>query len=120
MQTADNIIILQHSPTIACEPLDMALALAAFEQDLAILLIGDGLFYALEQSMRTSANNPQGKSASKVLASLPMYDCDKLYYSQAHLEQFNLSAEHIGPHFSALNEQQIKQLIASSKHCISL
>jgi tRNA 2-thiouridine synthesizing protein C len=56
------------------EALDMALAAAAFDQEVSLLFVGDGVWQLVRGQLPTGQ-----KSLEKQLGALPLYDVDKLY-----------------------------------------
>lgn len=111
-----TLIIISNPPSLDLEPLELLLALAAFEQAPKILLLGQGLHYAnkLQQAKRTN-----GKSPSKVISALPMYDCEEILVRQEDLLQQGLALEDLQDFCRIVDNKQIKQLINQSKHCVN-
>jgi tRNA 2-thiouridine synthesizing protein C len=112
-----TLIIISTPPTLDLEPIELVLALAAFEQQPKLLLMGEGVFYAntLQQAKRIN-----GKAASKVMPALPMYDCEEIFVCQTDVERFGLENDILQPFCTSLNKQQLQQLIQQSKHCVNL
>lgn len=112
-----TLIIISSAPTLDLEPVELALALAAFEQQPKILLMGQGIFYAntLQQAKRTN-----GKASNKVVSALPMYDCEEIFICQADIERFGLETDILQPFCTVVDKQQLQQLIKQSKHCVNL
>jgi tRNA 2-thiouridine synthesizing protein C len=111
-----TLIILTKAPTPDLEPVELLLALAAFEQNPKLLLLGPGIFHAnsLQQEKK-----PQGKSAGKVLSVLPMYDCEEILISQSDLAKISLDVEDLQSFCRLVSDEEIKQLIQQSKHCVT-
>jgi tRNA 2-thiouridine synthesizing protein C len=111
-----TLIILTKAPTPDLEPIELLLALAAFEQNPKLLLLGPGIFHAnsLQQEKK-----PQGKAAGKVLSVLPMYDCEEILISQSDLAQTSLDVEDLQKFCRLISDEEIKQLIQQSKHCVT-
>jgi tRNA 2-thiouridine synthesizing protein C len=111
-----TLIILTKAPTPDLEPVELLLALAAFEQNPKLLLLGPGIFHAnsLQQEKK-----PQGKAAGKVLSVLPMYDCEEILISQSDLAQTSLDVEDLQKFCRLISDEEIKQLIQQSKHCVT-
>lgn len=112
-----TLIIINSAPTLDLEPIELVLALAAFEQQPKVLLMGPGIFHAntLQQAKRIN-----GKAANKVISALPMYDCDEIFIRQADIEHFGLEKDILQPFCTVLNKQQLQQLIKQSTHCVNL
>jgi tRNA 2-thiouridine synthesizing protein C len=111
-----TLIILTKAPTPDLEPIELLLALAAFEQNPKLLLLGPGIFHAnyLQQEKK-----PQGKAAGKVLSVLPMYDCEEILISKSDLAQTSLEVEDLQSFCRLISDEEIKQLIQQSKHCVT-
>ncbi len=111
-----TLIIINKSPTIDLEPIELLLASAAFDQQPKLLLLGEGVFYAnaLQQEKRI-----KGKSAAKLLAALPMYDCDEVFVRQKDLESFGLEASSLQSFCTLVSDAEIQTLIGQSNHCVS-
>lgn len=112
------LFILKQSPyqsNLAREALDFALASAAFDQDVSVLFMGDGIFQLL-----SNQQSQQGKkNIEKTLASLSMFDIDSIYYSHncsleraANPEQFSLNATNA-------SAQDIQQLLQAADKVFS-
>jgi tRNA 2-thiouridine synthesizing protein C len=111
-----TLIILTKAPTPDLEPVELLLALAAFDQNPKLLLLGPGIYHAnsLQQEKK-----PQGKAAGKVLSVLPMYDCEEILISQSDLAQTSLNVEDLQSFCRLISDEEIKQLIQQSKHCVT-
>lgn len=111
-----TLIIINSAPTPDLEPIELLLALAAFEQKPKLLLLGAGIYHAnaFQQEKKT-----QGKAAAKVLSALPMYDCEEIFISQSDLAQLSLSQEELQGFCQVISDNEIKQLIQHSKHCVT-
>ncbi|MEH6447343.1 MAG: DsrE family protein [Oleispira sp.] len=111
-----TLIIVNSAPTPDLEPIELLLALAAFEQNPKLLLLGPGIFYANTLQQEKKAN---GKAAGKVLSALPMYDCEEIFISQSDLAQLSLTPDDLQSFCSLVSDEEIKQLIHQSKHCVT-
>jgi tRNA 2-thiouridine synthesizing protein C len=111
-----TLIILTKAPTPDLEPVELLLALAAFEQNPKLLLLGPGIYHAnsLQQEKK-----PQGKAAGKVLSVLPMYDCEEILISQSDFSHMSLDVEDLQSFCRLVSDEEIKQVIQQSKHCVT-
>jgi tRNA 2-thiouridine synthesizing protein C len=111
-----TLIILTKAPTPDLEPVELLLALAAFDKNPKLLLLGPGIYHAnsLQQEKK-----PQGKAAGKVLSVLPLYDCEEILVSQRDLAQTALNVEDLQSFCRLISDEEIKQLIQQSKHCVT-
>ncbi len=85
--------VLRHAPhgTIyTYEGLEMILIMAAYEQDLSVVFIGDGV-YALKKGQDTSGIGIKG--FSKTFMALDGYDVEKLYVDRVSLEERGLTED---------------------------
>ena len=73
--TSSTLIHVTPPPSPDCEALEYALALAAFDLEVAIVFSGDGLFWLQPNQ---SARSVGGKSPSKLLAALPMFGIENV------------------------------------------
>jgi sulfur relay (sulfurtransferase) DsrF/TusC family protein len=111
-----TLIIISSPPSLDLEPIELVLALAAFEQKPTLLLTGKGLHYmhTLQQEKRSN-----GKSPSKVVSVLPMYDCEKVFVRTSCLSEQGLCEEDLHDFCRLISDDEIKQLINLSKHCVN-
>lgn len=73
---AKLVISIQTPPDSYLEPLELALAMAAFDHEICLVFINQGLNWLHpDQSARTAS----GKSPSKMLASLALFNIDQVY-----------------------------------------
>lgn len=73
---AKLLISIQTPPDPYLEPLELALAMAAFEHDISLVFLDQGLSWLYpEQNARAAS----GKSPSKMLASLALFNINQLY-----------------------------------------
>jgi tRNA 2-thiouridine synthesizing protein C len=85
--------VLRHAPhgTIyTYEGLEMILIMAAYEQDLSVVFIGDGV-YALKKGQDTTTIGIKGYS--RTFMALDGYDVEKLYVDQHSLEERGLGTD---------------------------
>lgn len=111
-----TLLILTKAPTPDLEPIELLLALAAFEQEPKLLLLGPAIYHAntLQQEKK-----PQGKSAGKVLSVLPMYDCDEILISESDFAQLSLDSKDLQSFCRMVSDSEIRDLIQQSKHCVT-
>lgn len=111
-----TLIIVNSAPTLDLEPIELVLALAAFEQKPKLLLLEAGIFYANKYQQEKRLN---GKASGRVLSALPLYDCDEVFVSRRDLEQLSLSKDELQDFCTLINDDEIKKLIHQSKHCVN-
>lgn len=78
----------------AIESLEVVLIAAAFEQDVSLAFIDDGVYQIVEGQ---NADGIGMKNFSKTFHALGDYDINKLYVSAESLEQRGLSADDLMP-----------------------
>ena len=87
------LIVCRKAPygnSLAREALDIAMATSVFDQTLALLFMGDGVWQLIPG--QDSADIP-GKNISKPLAALPLYDVSEIYIDSDALAQRQLEAD---------------------------
>ena len=85
--------VLRHAPhgTIyTYEGLEMILIMAAYEQDLSVVFIGDGV-YALKKNQDTAGIGIKG--FARTFMALDGYDVEKLYVDKLSLEERGLTED---------------------------
>ncbi len=103
--------VLRHAPhgTIyTCEGLEMILIMAAYEQDLSIVFIGDGV-YALKKGQDTAGIGTKG--FSRTFMALDGYDVEKLYVERVSLEERGLTEDDLVVDVEVLDSEEIGGLM---------
>jgi tRNA 2-thiouridine synthesizing protein C len=111
--TSSTLIHVTTPPSPDCEALEYALALAAFDLEIAILFTGDGLFWLQPNQEARSAG---GKSPSKLLAALPMFGIDQVGYSVANDKSSHLT---LITSANRLDRKTCLEWISSASHIVS-
>lgn len=102
---------LSHTPygsLSAKESLDVALVLAAFEQQPAVLFIDAGVLQLLPDSQTPSSH----KHIGKIIAALDMYDINQLWVEQESLDYFGLTQEDLSQQVQLIDRSNVAQLCA--------
>ena len=107
-----TLIVNRKAPfgtSYARDSLDVVLANAAFEQDISVLFMDDGVFQL--------QNNQQGKSIGLkgIEAGLPafaVYGIDKLYAESHSLKARSMASDNLLIEVKALDDNEIKSLFA--------
>jgi tRNA 2-thiouridine synthesizing protein C len=95
----------------ALESLEVVLIGAAFEQDVSLAFIDDGV-YQLKKDQKTSVNDGIGvKNFSKTYGALEGYDVEKLYVDKKSMEERGLSEEDLIVPVEVLNDTQMAELM---------
>lgn len=104
--------VMRHAPhgTIyTYEGLEMILIMAAYEQDLSVAFIGDGV-YALKKGQETGGIGIKG--FARTFMALDGYDVEKLYVDRASLEERGLSEEDLLVDVEVMESVEIGRLMA--------
>ncbi len=103
--------VLRHAPhgTIyTYEGLEMILIMAAYEQDLSVVFIGDGV-YALKKDQDTTGIGIKG--FSKTFMALDGYDVEKLYVDRVSLEERGLTEKDLVVAVEVLDAEETGRLM---------
>jgi len=92
----------------AKESLDVALVLAAFEQNPGILFIDDGVL----QLLPTSNHPSPAKHIGKIISALEMYDINELWVEQESLQQLGLTVEQLSQPVKLILRKDVASLLA--------
>ena len=101
-----------HGSIYAHEALEVVLIGAAFDQDVSLAFIDDGV-YQLKKNQDTSDINT--KNFSKTYGALEMYDVEKLYVEKESLEQRGLSEDDLMDDVKILTSDEMKKIITDSE-----
>jgi len=97
-----------HGTVYALESLETVLIGAAFDQDVSMLFIDDGVFQLKKDQ------SPDGlgmKNFSKTYRALEMYDVEKLFVEQESLEERGLSVDDLLVDVEVIAGAQVKALV---------
>lgn len=112
------LIVIRHSPygsSLAKASLDVALANAAFDQAVDLLFIGDGVLQLLpEQDSRMLGI----KNVGRQLASLPMYDINRVYVDAYAVARYNIDLSRSPIDTQALDQIGVHNLMADYDHLL--
>jgi tRNA 2-thiouridine synthesizing protein C len=101
-----------HGTVYAHEALEVVLIGAAFEQDVSLAFIDDGVFQ-LKKDQDTSEINT--KNFSKIFSALEMYDVEKLYVEKESLELRGLTEDDLSVDVKVIDSSEMKKLITDSE-----
>lgn len=97
-----------HGTVYALESLETVLIGAAFDQDVSMLFIDDGVYQLKKEQ------NPEGmefKNFAKAFRALEMYDVEKLFVEQESLAERGLSESDLLVDVEVISREQTKTLI---------
>lgn len=115
-----TLVVIRHSPygsSLGRAALDTALAMAAFEQPLDILFMGDGLAQLLpgQDSQAIGVKN-----IGKLIGSLPLYGIEFAYADAAGVERFGLDPTQAPVPLKLLDRASINSLMLASDHLLGM
>jgi tRNA 2-thiouridine synthesizing protein C len=99
------------------EALDMALALAAFDEQISLLFIGQGVWNLTNEQMPKLIGL---KEFSRLFKGLELYDIEQVYLCEASMNKYQLTLDNLMINPELLSVDQIKQLIAEQDKVICL
>ncbi|NTV82326.1 sulfurtransferase complex subunit TusC [Chlorobaculum thiosulfatiphilum] len=97
-----------HGSIYTYEGLEMILIMAAYEQDLSVAFIGDGI-YALKKDQDTAGIGIKG--FSKTFMALDGYDVEKLYVDRQSLEERGLTEDDLVVDVEVMDASEIGRLM---------
>ena len=112
------LIILRQAPfknSLSLEAQELSLALAAFEQNVSLLFIEDGVLQLLANQESAAISH---KDFTKTYTGLDLFDIKNVYIEQTALERYRLNAEKLNIVATQITNTEISDLIA--KHDIIL
>ena len=101
-----------HGTIYAHEALEVVLIGAAFEQDVSMAFLDDGVFQ-LKKDQNTDEINT--KNFSKTFSALEMYDVEKLYVEKESLDERGISSDDLAVDVKIISSAEMKQLITDSE-----
>jgi tRNA 2-thiouridine synthesizing protein C len=97
-----------HGSIYTYEGLEMILIMAAYEQDLSVAFIGDGV-YALKKNQDTAGIGIKG--FSKTFMALDGYDVEKLYVDRQSLEERGMTEDDLVVDVEVMDASEIGSLM---------
>ena len=101
-----------HGTVYAHEALEVVLIGAAFDQDVSLAFIDDGVFQ-LKKDQDTS--EIYTKNFSKIYSALEMYDVEKLFVEKESLEIRGLSQDDLSVDVKIIDSSEMKKLMSDSE-----
>jgi tRNA 2-thiouridine synthesizing protein C len=95
--------------------LDAALALAAFDQQVEVLFLGDGVLQLLPGQESEAVGV---KNIGKLLASLPLYEITSVYVDTEAAERYGLDLSLAPLPCEALDANGVRRLMAAADHLL--
>lgn len=101
-----------HGTVYAHEALEVVLIGAAFDQDVSLAFIDDGVFQ-LKKNQDTS--EIYTKNFSKIYSALEMYDVEKLYVERESLQSRGLTEDDLSVDVKVIDSYEMKKLMSDSE-----
>ena len=101
-----------HGKVYAHEALEVVLIGAAFDQDVSLAFIDDGVFQ-LKKNQDTS--EIYTKNFSKIYSALEMYDVEKLYVEKESLHSRGLTEDDLSVDVKVIDSSEMKKLMSDSE-----
>ena len=103
----------------ALESLEVVLIGAAFDQDVSLAFIDDGV-YQLKKDQNTSVDAGAGmKNFSKTYRALEAYDVEKLYVDKKSMDERGLSVDDLLVDVEILEEAQMAEMMGQQDVVLS-
>ncbi len=113
------LVISRHGPyegQLARSALELALATAAFDRPVALLLLGNGV-----RQLQSGQRPPPGqKNHAKMIASMPLYDIQTVYVDAAAMDRHGIASTLDGLRLEFLNKQGIRDLCDNFEQVLTL
>jgi tRNA 2-thiouridine synthesizing protein C len=105
------LFVLREAPysgAYAYEALDVIMTAAAFDQEVSVLMLDDGVF------LLKSQQNPESmklKDTTAMLAALPVYGIEKIFVETESLQGRGLSASDLTQAVTRISRQEVSEFI---------
>jgi tRNA 2-thiouridine synthesizing protein C len=112
------LVIIRHSPygsSLARAGLETALAAAVFEQNVAVLFMGDGVLHLIDEQDSTSIG---AKNCFKLLSSFALYDIEMVHADAEALSRYGIDAKQLPLDVTELDTPGLQQLLAGQGHIL--
>jgi tRNA 2-thiouridine synthesizing protein C len=113
-----TLVVIRHTPygsTLGRTSLDAALAMAAFDQPVSVLFLGDGVLHLLPKQ---DSHSIGVKNTGKLLASMSLYEITDVFAEAAAIERYGLDLTLAPLPCQSLETADIRALMTSSDHLL--
>ncbi|EGG95228.1 tRNA 5-methylaminomethyl-2-thiouridine synthase TusC [gamma proteobacterium IMCC1989] len=113
------LFVLRQAPygsTLAKDALDAILATSAYEQDLSIAFIDDGVFQLINNQQSELIDQ---KNIARILSALPLYDITQLFVCAASLAERGITLGAISEDITVLEPEALRTLLSQQDHLLS-
>ncbi len=117
--TKNTLILVRRAPygkNLGRDALEVALAYATFEQPIALLFIGEGVWQLLPHQHSESIHQ---KPLDKLLNVLPLYDINQVYVCSDSLQCRGIDADGLTISAEVLDVQALQTKLANAQHILS-
>lgn len=114
-----SLIVMRQTPygsSLARSSIDLALAMAAFDQDFDVLFIGAGILQLVQDQQSEALGI---KNAGKTLSSLPLYDKASVFVDAAALQTYGFSEQELVLPVAVLDSAGLTALLNDCDHVLS-
>ena len=101
-----------HGTVYAHEALEVVLIGAAFDQDVSLAFIDDGVFQLKKNQDKSEIYT---KNFSKIYSALEMYDVEKLYVEKESLHSRGLTEDDLSVDVKVIDSSEMKKLMSDSE-----
>ena len=112
-----NILVIQrtapYGSSLAREGLDYVLTSAAYDQNIQMLFMADGVFQLVKTQ---DSSDIQLKSHLGAMEVLPLYDIEDLYVIQEDLTERSLTTDQLGLSVKVISRNDAHSLIDQQDH----
>ena len=112
------LVVIRHPPygsSLGRSGLDTALATAAFDQPVDLLFLGDGVL-SLQPGQDSAVLGL--KNSGRLLASLPLYDIERVYADARAVERYAMVADEFPVTTELLDSRGIQALLNDHDHLL--
>ena len=113
------LFVLRQAPygnTLAKDALDAILATSAYEQNLSIAFIDDGVFQLIDNQQAELINQ---KSIARILSALPLYDITQLFACASSLAERGIALDSLSEDITVLEPEALRTLLSQQDHLLS-
>ncbi len=112
-----TLVVSRHAPygnSRARAALDCLMAAAAFEQDVSLLLLGDGVLQLLPNQSPTEGT----RNHQKMIAALPLYGVETVYADSSALARHGLAAGDLPAWVATLSDTDLQNFPHQFDHIL--
>ena len=113
-----SLVIVRHTPygsSLGRASLDATLAMAAFDQPVDVLFLGEGVLHLLPEQ---DSHAIGVKNIAKLLASMPLYEIASAYVDAAAAERYGVDPALAPLPCETLDRDGIRALMTGSNHLL--